>query len=136
MTKRGMSNLANDQRPVASAAPAGARPAPPASKASTAEPATADKCPSPLDATSKAIRNGLASRPSPSTYSLRIEYAPDASGDLPLREQDLLPNWSREFTVSGKATLEQLSGIILDILDWDSFHLYEFRIHNRVYAER
>src|SRR5207247_3721435 len=74
------------------------------------------------------------SQPTPATYTLRIDYAPDAAGDLPISYRDLLPNWSREFTVSGKTTLEQLSGIILDILDWDPNHLYEFRIHNRIFA--
>lgn len=68
------------------------------------------------------------------TYSLRIEYVLDAFADLPISERDILPNWSRDFRVSGKTTLEQLSKIILDILGWDSLHLYEFRIHNQVYA--
>lgn len=99
-----------------------------------AEPVIAAKFPSPLDATSKAIRDGPTSQPTLSTYSLRIEYARNASGDIPISERDLLPNWSREFTVSGKTTLEQLSEVILNILDWDSLHLYEFRIDNKVYA--
>ena len=42
---------------------------------------------------------------------------------------------SRDFGVSGKTTLEQLSEVILNILDWDSLHLYEFRIDNTVYAQ-
>ncbi|MBI4444927.1 MAG: hypothetical protein HY645_03375 [Acidobacteria bacterium] len=67
-------------------------------------------------------------------YSLRIEYVLDAFADFPISERDILPNWSRDFRVSGKITLEQLSKIILDILGWDSLHLYEFRIHNQVYA--
>jgi transposase len=87
-----------------------------------------------IEATSKIPGDGLTVQPTSSTFSLRIEYAPDAAGDLPIRDQDLLPNWLREFAVSGKTTLEQLSEIILDILDWDSLHLYEFRIDNRVYA--
>jgi transposase len=70
----------------------------------------------------------------PSTYSLRIEYVLDAFTDLPIGQRDILPNWSREFTVSGKATLEQLSGVIIDVLGWDPLHLYEFRVHNQVYA--
>ncbi len=69
------------------------------------------------------------------TYSLRIEYVRDAFADLPINEWDLLPNWSRDFRVSGKTTLEQLSEVILNILDWDSLHLYEFRIDNKVYAQ-
>ena len=95
---------------------------------------TAAKFPRGLNATSKASRSGLTSQPTPSTYSLRIEYAPDSSGDLPISDRDLVPNWSREFAVSGNTTLEQLSEVILDILDWDSLHLYEFRIRNHVYA--
>jgi hypothetical protein len=87
-----------------------------------------------IEATSKTPGDGLTVQPTSSTFSLRLEYAPDAAGDLPIRDQDLLPNWLREFAVSGKTTLEQLSEIILGILDWDSLHLYEFRIDNRVYA--
>ncbi|MGB9274564.1 MAG: IS630 family transposase [Terrimicrobiaceae bacterium] len=134
MSNLGVSNLANDQRPGAAAVRTGARPDRPASGVGATEPATADKSPSALDATSKTPRNRHPSQPTPSNYSLRIEYAPDAAGDLPISDWELLPNWSREFAVSGKTTLEQLSGIILDILNWDSLHLYEFRIDNRVYA--
>ena len=111
-----------------------ARPMPSPSNAGAADPVTAKKFPSGLNATSKAIRKGLTNQPTPSTYSLRIEYAPHSSGDRPISDRDLVPNWSREFTVSGKTTLEQLSEIILKVLDWDSLHLYEFRIHNKVYA--
>lgn len=67
-------------------------------------------------------------------YSLRIEYVLDPFADLPISERNTVSNWHRDFRVSGKTTLEQLSEIILDILGWDSGHLYEFRIHNQVYA--
>ena len=69
----------------------------------------------------------------PNTYSLRLQYAPDAF-HLPLKDEELLPNWSRDFIVSGKHTLEQLNEIILDVLHWDEWHLYEFRIGSLVYA--
>ena len=68
------------------------------------------------------------------TYTLRLQYAPETPCHLPVKDEDLLPNWSREFTVSGKHTLEQLSEIILDLLDWDKCHLYEFRIAERLYV--
>jgi transposase len=74
-----------------------------------------------------------ASPKMPNTYSLRLQYAPDAF-HLPLKDEELLPNWSREFIVSGKHTLEQLNEIILDVLHWDEWHLYEFRIGSLVYA--
>ncbi len=45
------------------------------------------------------------------------------------------PNWHRTFEVSGSYTLENLSSIILDILDWDCCHLYKFKIKNIYYAE-
>jgi hypothetical protein len=69
-----------------------------------------------------------------STYTLRLEYAPQVAGDLPIKDEDILPNWSREFTVLGRNTLEQLSDIIMGMLGWDQDHLYEFRIADRVYA--
>ncbi len=98
------------------------------------EPTTANQAPGSQDAPAKTPRKTGTSQPTLSLYSLRIEYAADANGDLPISQRDLLPNWSREFTVSGKNTLEQLSEIILDILKWDSNRLYEFRIHNRIHA--
>jgi transposase len=49
-------------------------------------------------------------------------------------EAIIRPNWSREFTVLGRHTLEQLSEIILQLLGWNRNHLYEFRIAERVYA--
>jgi transposase len=45
-----------------------------------------------------------------------------------------VPGWHRDFEISDKTTLEQLSLIILHILDWDCAHLYEFRIGQRVHA--
>jgi transposase len=74
-----------------------------------------------------------AIRPAPSTYTLRLEYAPEVAGDLPTTDDIILPNWSRDFSVSGKYTLEQLSEIMLGILGWDQDHLYEFRIVDRVH---
>jgi transposase len=68
------------------------------------------------------------------TYTLRLQYAPETTCYLPVKDEDLLPNWSREFTVSGKYTLEQLNKIILDLLDWDRCHLYEFRIAEQFYV--
>jgi transposase len=86
------------------------------------------------DATAKILLKTATNGPKHNIYSLRIEYAPGAAGNFPIKDADLWANWSREFTVSGKYTLEQLSGVVIDILDWDSAHLYEFRIHNQVYA--
>ena len=86
------------------------------------------------DATAKILRKTATNGPKHNIYSLRIEYAPGAAGNFPIKDADLWANWSREFTVSGKYTLEQLSGVVIDILDWDPFHLYEFRIQDQVYA--
>jgi hypothetical protein len=44
------------------------------------------------------------------------------------------PNWSREFTIPGKYSLEQLSEIILHLLGWAQRPLYQFLIANRVHA--
>src|SRR5215469_1791881 len=68
-------------------------------------------------------------------YSFRLEYG----GRAPLAaravtEADILPDWYRDFAISGQNTLEQLSSVILMILDWDPDHLYEFRIGGRLYA--
>jgi transposase len=127
-------NLASDQQMSTPNAPTDARSTPIASDAGATAPVAADNAPSPLDARPRMPEQRRASLPKSSTYTMRIEYASDAVGYLLLNDRDLLPNWSREFTVSGRHTLEQLSEIILDILDWDSDHLYEFRIHDRVYA--
>jgi transposase len=87
--------------------------------------------PQPSEPSVKPSGRGQASSQTPNTYTLRIQYAPDAARHLPIKNEDLLPDWSREFTVSGKHTLEQLSEIIISILDWDEWHLYEFRIGER-----
>lgn len=79
-------------------------------------------------------RERTAKRRTPSTYTLRIEYAPEHDGQLPIKDEDILVNWWREFTVSGKNTLEQLSETILSILGWDRDHLYEFKIADRAYV--
>lgn len=84
------------------------------------------------------------------TFTLRIEYAssPTVAVDvssaadkasylaptLSITESAIKPDWSREFTVIGRHTLEQLNEIILHILGWDREHLFEFRIADRVYA--
>ena len=85
------------------------------------------------------------------TYVFRIEYAitsrvvrsdtggsdqnsPEEPSNFSISDSDLVPNWSREFTALGRHTLEQLSDIILKTLGWDHYHLYEFRIKNRLHA--
>lgn len=68
-------------------------------------------------------------------YSLRIEYAGQRINAVPLEPRDLFPDWHRDFEVSDRATLEQLSSTILRILDWDQNHLYEFRISDRIHAD-
>jgi transposase len=91
----------------------------------------------------------VSRRPS-NTYTLRIEHIihsmlvvdVSSSADKPLylarnlsiTEAEIKPSWSREFTVLGRNTLEQLNEIILHILGWDRNHLYEFRIADRLYA--
>ena len=85
-------------------------------------------------------------RPS-SSYTLRIEHTrgPNISkssgkssfvvpASFSIDAKDVRPNWSRDFSIPGKYTLEQLSEIILSLLGWDRNHLYEFRIANFVYA--
>jgi transposase len=88
---------------------------------------------------------------SSSAYTLRIEHAqlPTLTINIGKRAdkptfvvpdnfsvgaQDIWPNWSRDFLLPGKYTLEQLSDIILSLLGWERNHLYEFRIADRVYA--
>ena len=86
-----------------------------------------------------------------STYTLRIERTVHptsriavvsasggqtylASANPPIAEMNVQPHWSREFTVLGRHTLEQLNEIILHILGWKRDHLYEFRFADRVHA--
>ena len=103
-----------------------------------------------VGATAKTSHNERSNLRVSNTYTFRIEYAPGptmnidvgAAVDNPsylapslsLTEADIQPNWSREFTVHGRHTLEQLNEIILHILGWEGGHLYEFRIADRVYA--
>ncbi|MFZ4539524.1 IS630 family transposase, partial [Propionivibrio sp.] len=54
--------------------------------------------------------------------------------DISIAEVETQPNWSREFTVLGKHTLEQLNEIVMNILGWDRNHLYEFRTADRVHT--
>src|SRR5262245_9384841 len=85
------------------------------------------------------------------TYTLRIEHiihptsqitlmSPSGkpsylvSANPPIAEMKVQPNWSREFTVLGRHTLEQLNEIILHILGRERDHLYEFRFADRVHA--
>src|SRR5215470_15559549 len=67
-------------------------------------------------------------------YTLRIEYAVNSVDVVPPEAKQLLPGWHRDFQISEKATLEQLSSVILEILDWDPAHLYEFRIGEGIHA--
>ena len=67
-------------------------------------------------------------------HSLRIEYAGQGVNSFPLEPSDLLPGWHRDFEISDKTTLEQLSSTILQILAWDRDHLYEFRIGDRIHG--
>jgi transposase len=86
-----------------------------------------------------------------SAYTLRIERSTrpalevDASPTVdkpsfPIPANPLVvqagvqPNWSREFLVSGRHTLEQLGEIILHLLGWPQRSLYQFLIADRVYA--
>ncbi|HME71197.1 MAG TPA: hypothetical protein VKM54_15200 [Myxococcota bacterium] len=103
-----------------------------------------------VGAGAKASRHERARRRTSNTFTLRIEYAPHRTMEigvssaaikpsyvahpLSIAEADIQPNWSREFTVDGKHTLEQLNTIILNVLGWDGGHLYEFRIAGRLYA--
>lgn len=103
-----------------------------------------------FEAGTKTSQHKHASSRAPSTYALRIEYLlmPAVEIDtrsatdkpsylartLSITEAHIQPNWSRDFTVLGRHTLEQLNEIILHILGWDRDHLYEFRIADRVYA--
>ena len=98
----------------------------------------------------KATQNEPSNRRASSTYTFRIERVTSSTlevdvGSAAVRPDCMVPNlsitkaaiqanWSREFAVLGRHTLEQLSEIILHILKWDEGHLYEFRVADRVYA--
>jgi hypothetical protein len=91
----------------------------------------------------------FVSRPS-STYTLRTELAEHPKLDTSIARgsekpsfvvpansictKDTRSNWSRDFSVPDKYTLEQLNEIILCLLGWDRCHLYKFRIASRVHA--
>jgi transposase len=102
-------------------------------------------------ADSKTSQHEQTHRRASRTYTLRIEHmmrptsqfsvvcasgkpSSSASAYPPIIETNVRPNWSREFTVLERYTLEQLSEIILHILGWERDHLYEFRFADRVYA--
>jgi hypothetical protein len=102
-------------------------------------------------AEAKTSQHERAGRRASSTYALRIEHLnsptleidANSAGDKPsflvpanlsIMEASAQANWWREFTVLGRHTLEQLNEIILHLLGWDSEHLYEFRIAERVYT--
>jgi len=64
-------------------------------------------------------------------YALRLEYAGNATS---MTNNKVRSNWHRTFEIHSNATLEQLSLTILEILDWDKDHLYEFRVNNRLHT--
>ncbi len=68
--------------------------------------------------------------PSPDVYRLCLEYAGSYGDNFSVRK-----NWNRVFDISQNTTLELLSHIILDILDWDPCHLYEFSIRDKKYVD-
>ena len=61
---------------------------------------------------------------------LRIQYRGRYSRD----PEFVLPNWYRNFEIADKTALEQLTGIILQILGWSEDHLYEFKIKHCRYV--
>lgn len=61
---------------------------------------------------------------------LRIQYR----GRYPRDTEFVLPNWYRDFEIADQTTLEQLAGIILQILGWSEDHLYEFRVKHCHYV--
>lgn len=65
----------------------------------------------------------------PDIYSLQLQYLRRFYEGYSVR-----PHWHRTFEVSKDTTLESLNGIILDILDWDPSHLYEFKIRDTNYV--
>jgi hypothetical protein len=86
-----------------------------------------------------------------SSYTLRLEHTRHQRLDINIRKssekpsfvlpanlridaKDVRPNWSRDFSIPGKYTLEQLCDIILSLLGWERNHRYKFQIANCVYA--
>jgi len=72
----------------------------------------------------------------PNALTFRLEYFPDQIGALP--DGDSLPtplkSWDRVFAISDRLTLEQFASVLIDLLDWDEDHLYEFHIADIVYV--
>ena len=66
----------------------------------------------------------------PHIYTFELKYAGGLGEDFSIR-----PHWNRTFEVSKDTTLESLSRVILDILDWDFSHLYEFHIRDKKYID-
>ncbi len=88
-----------------------------------------------VGADGKTVRAIPEGRQIAACYSFRLEYGGRTLLAAPaITEADILPDWYRDFAISGQNTLEQLSSVILMILDWDPEHLYEFRIGDRLYA--
>jgi transposase len=102
----------------------------PSNSARTAEPKPIAAPKEPDAVASVATPKRGSHRPSPTLFSFRVEYVRDSFAD----DATVLSHWLRDFTISGNHTLEHLSDIIIDILDWDPHHLYEFRNHDQVYA--
>src|SRR2546428_835093 len=66
----------------------------------------------------------------PRILKLHMQYR----GRYPSDPEFVLPNWYRDFEIADKTTLEQLAGIMLQILGWVEDHLYEFKIKGRRYV--
>jgi len=62
---------------------------------------------------------------------LRIEHSKPWQED---HFKTIRQNWFREIEVLDKITLEELSAYLLEILRWDSGHLFDFKIKNRTYS--
>ena len=65
----------------------------------------------------------------PQSYLFNLQYAGGFAADFTIK-----PDWFRMFEVPNKITLENLSQVILSILNWDDGHLHVFRVVNRNYA--
>jgi hypothetical protein len=63
---------------------------------------------------------------------LRLDYVGYSN---PAKSNTLRPNWYRTFQIPNNATLDQLSFTILQILNWDTNHLYEFRVNDRIHTQ-
>jgi hypothetical protein len=100
----------------------------------------------------KTSQHERARRRASITYTLHIEHVTYSTSQITvtsasskpsylasinptIAEMSIQPNWSREFTVLERHTLEQLNEIILHILGWEQDHLFEFRFADRVYAQ-